>query len=77
MSGFDNLVFRIGNKETDSRKLGRWSIITIAGKNLFKTAIITFSSPARGNLTGSEYSWHLVYLSNKRDGIPEYIVCPL
>lgn len=43
----DDMVFRCGEQGNDSRGLGRWSYITLQGKNNLKTTIITCYCPVR------------------------------
>ena len=63
MAAFDDVVFKICEQGEDFRHLGRWSYITIAGKNNMKTTIFTCYCPNHGKSPGSTYSQHLVYMS--------------
>ena len=63
---FDELVPRICEQGEDFRRLGRWSYITIAGKNNIKTTIFTCYCPCFGKSPGSTYSQHLIYLAEHK-----------
>ena len=53
MVAFNDLVFRICDQGADSRKLGRWSFLTINGKNEIKTTFMTAYCPVISNSPGS------------------------
>ena len=76
MIGFDDLAFRISEQEEDDRGLGRWSIITITGKNGLKTTFITCYCPVVSASPGSAYAQQLVYMAEQKGCIPDNIVCP-
>ena len=76
MVGFDDFAFHITAQEEDDRLLGRWSIITITGKNQLTTTIITCYCPVVSESTGSAYAQQLTYMSENKDKIPESINCP-
>ena len=74
---FDDLVFRISQQSNDIRNLGRWSIVTIKGKNNLTTSVITCYCPVKNaSSPGSVYSQHLTYLAQHREEIPAHIQCP-
>ena len=75
MMAFDDLVFRISAQGTDSRGLGRWSYITITGKDSLSTTILTCCCPCCGTFPGSAYSQQLVYMAENKDNIPANITC--
>ena len=50
MVAFDDLVWRITDQGEDDRLLGRWSYITITGKNNLKTTIVTCYCPCKGRV---------------------------
>ena len=73
----DDMVFRCGEQGNDSRGLGRWSYITLQGKNNLKTTIITCYCPVRSTTCpGSAYSQQLLYMSRNSAEIPENCQCP-
>ena len=76
MIGYDDLAFRISNQEEDSRNLGRWSILTLTGKNGLKTTFITCYCPVVSGSTGSAYAQHLIYMAENKESVPDNIVCP-
>ena len=76
MVAFDDLVFNISDQGADSRKLGRWSYITITGKNEVKTTFITCYCPVISNSPGAVYSQHLIYMAENKNKIPDGIICP-
>ena len=74
---FDEMVFRISEQSSDARGLGRWSIITIQGKNQLHTTIINCYCPVRNaSCTGSTWSQHLVYMSQNQDSLPDQVKNP-
>ena len=73
---FDDLVFRISEQGCDTRKLGRWSYISVTGKNNLTTTFITCYCPVIGRNSGSVYSQHLTYMSQNSKEIPYGITCP-
>jgi len=75
MMAFGDLVFGISNQDSDFRKLGRWSTITITGKNMIKTTIFTCYCPCRGKSPGSTFSQHLVYMAEHKTELPD-TACP-
>ena len=54
----------------DNRKLGRWSFITIDGKNRVKTTFVTAYCPVISNSPGSCYSQQLLYMAEHLDEVP-------
>jgi hypothetical protein len=73
---FGDMVFRIYKQGQDFRNLGRWSFMTIQGKNNLLTTIITCYCPVLGTGALSAYSQHLLYMSSHREDIPDHIDCP-
>lgn len=72
----DDAVFSITNQGCDGRKLGRYSYVTITGKNELNTIFIICYCPVKGTLPGSVYAQHLVYMTNNNSSLPADIVCP-
>ena len=70
------LVYRISSQGSDPRRLGRWSNMTVTGKNELHTTIITCYCPAKGTCTGSAYVQHLKYMADHRNELPEDMDCP-
>ena len=70
-----DLTFRLSHQSADFRKLGRWSIVTITGKNNVNTTIITCYCPNRSASLGSAYSQHLLYMAKNKADIPD-VTCP-
>ena len=75
MIAFGDLVFRISHQNSDPRNLGRWSSITISGKNTVTTRIFTCYCPVRSSSLGSAYAQQLVYMAEHKNTIPE-TSCP-
>ena len=74
---FGDVVFRISDQGCDERKLGRWSHMTITGKNDLRTTIITGYTPCSNSQhSGSAYSQQLVYMASHPDEFPDDITCP-
>ena len=74
---FGDLVFRISGQGCDDRKLGRWSHMTITGKNDLTTTIITGYTPCSNSQhAGSAYSQQLIYMASNPDKFPSDITCP-
>ena len=76
MIAFNNLVHNTSGQGYDSRRLGRWSFISITGKNGFITTFITCYCPVISTSPGSAYSQHLVYMAENEGEIPSSIKCP-
>ena len=76
MVAFDELKFHITSQGADDRRLGRWSYMTITGKNAIKTTLITCYCPVISNSPGSAYSQHLIYMAEIANKLPEGITCP-
>ena len=76
MIGFDELAFRISMQEEDDRGLGRWSIITLTGKNGLKTTFLTCYCPVVSASPGSAYAQQLTYMAENKEKVPENIKCP-
>ena len=73
---FGDMVYRIFKQGQDDRNLGRWSYITIQGKNNLLTTIINCYCPVMGTGALSAYSQHLQYMSSYSENIPDTIKCP-
>ena len=76
MVSFNDIVFRISKQGADDRNLGRWSYVTITGKNAITSTIITCYCPVISSSPGSVYSQHLLYMSENKSKIPTNIICP-
>ena len=76
MIAFDDLVFSINKQGIDEQNLGRWSYITINGKNEVKTTFITSYCPVVSNSPGSAYAQILIYMAENKKDIPTGITCP-
>ena len=76
MVAFDDIAFHITSQSEDDRNLGRWSMITITGKNGLKTTIITCYCPVASISPGSAYAQHLNYIAENKNIIPDDINCP-
>ena len=74
----DMVVFRISKQGNDtSRNLGRWTWMTLAGKNDLKTTLINCYCPCQNSgQSGLAYSQHLVYMASNPDKFPDDITCP-
>ena len=70
------LVYKIGSQGVDPRNLGRWSYMTIDGKNDLSTTLITCYCPVKGTCTGSAYVQQLKYMADHRAELPEDMNCP-
>ena len=70
------LVYRVSSQGSDPRRLGRWSNMTVTGKNDLSTTIITCYCPVKGTCTGSAYVQHLKYMADHRNELPEDMECP-
>ena len=70
-----DLTFRLSHQSVDFRKLGRWSLVTLTGKNNVNTTIITCYCPNRSPSLGSAYSQHLLYMAKNKENIPA-VTCP-
>ena len=51
-----DVTFRISAQGADPRNLGRWSFITLTGKNSINTTIFTCYCPCRSTSIGSAYA---------------------
>ena len=69
------LTFRISFQGSDPRRLGRWSSITLTGKNDTNTTLITCYCPARSSSLGSTFVQQLVYMANNKAKLPA-VDCP-
>ena len=69
------LTFRISHQGDDPRQLGRWSTITITGKNEVNTTLLTCYCPVRSASLGSTFVQQLLYISNNKDILPD-VNCP-
>ena len=76
MIAFDDLVFNISDQGQDHRKLGRWSYITITGKNNLVTTFVTCYCPVLSHSPGSFYSQNLIYMAENHEVMPENITFP-
>ena len=76
MIAFDEVHFHVTEQGEDDRRLGRWSYMTITGKNAVKTTLVTCYCPVISSSPGSVYSQHLNYMSENANKIPEGIICP-
>ena len=76
MIAFDDLVFSMSDQGADCRNLGRWSFITIYGKNAVKTTFITCYCPVVSSSPGSFYSQNLTYMAEHKNKYPGNITCP-
>ena len=70
-----DIRFGILSQGEDDRKLGRWSYITLTGKNNVITTIFTCYCPCRSSSVGSAYVQQLLYMSMYKEQIPD-IKCP-
>ena len=74
---FGDMVFRISKQGNDIRNLGRWTCITLAGKNGLQTTLINCYCPCQNSgQSGSAYSQQLVYMASNPDKFPDDITCP-
>ena len=71
-----DLVFRVSSQGQDSRHLGRWSHMTIRGKNNLHTTFVTCYTPVFGSGAQSSYAQQLAYMAQHPDKIPDAITCP-
>ena len=76
MIAFDDIVFNISDQGQDHRKLGRWSFVTITGKNNLVTTFVTCYCPVLSHSPGSFYSQNLIYMAENHADMPENITCP-
>ena len=76
MVSFNDLVPRISKQGSDERKLGRWSYVTLTGKNAIKSTFITCYCPVISSSPGSTYSQHLLYMSENKNILHVNISCP-
>ena len=74
MIAFNEVVFHISDQGQDYRKLGRWSFLTLTGKNELKTTIFTCYCPTRNSLPGSVFSQHLTYMAEHNNDMKT--LCP-
>ena len=72
---FGELTFRISFQSCDPRGLGRWSTLTLTGKQDVHTTIITCYCPTRSKSLGSTFVQQLIYMANNKDILPE-VDCP-
>ena len=72
---FGELTFRISFQSYDPRGLGRWSILTLTGKQNVNTTIITCYCPTRSKSLGSTFVQQLIYMANNKDELPN-VDCP-
>ena len=70
-----DVTFRISAQGADSRNLGRWSYITLTGKNSVTTTIFTCYCPCRSTSIGSVFAQQLLYISMNKQTLPK-IDCP-
>lgn len=75
MLTFGDITFRISFQGCDNRRLGRWSIVTLTGKNDINTTIFTCYCPSRSTSIGSTYAQQLLYIANNKDSLPD-VSCP-
>ena len=75
MMTFGELTFRISYEGCDQRRLGRWSTVTLTGKNDINTTILTCYCPSRSTSIGSSYAQQLLYIANNKDNLPD-VNCP-
>ena len=73
---FGEMVHRVSGQGQDARNLGRWSLMTIRGKNDLQTTFVTCYCPVFGRGALSSYSQQLKYMSDNPDLIPDGIECP-
>ena len=76
MVGFDDLAFHISAQTEDSRNLGRWSLITITGKNRLKNTFISRYCHVFSDLPRSSYAQQLTYIAEHEKKNPDNIVGP-
>ena len=69
------LTFRISSQGGDHRRLGRWSSVTLTGKNEVNTTILTCYCPSRSSSLGSTFVQQLLFMANNKDSIPD-VDCP-
>ena len=72
---FNDVLFRITDQGEDKRKLGRWSNITLTGKNDLKTTIYTCYCPCKSSSVGSAYAQQLLYISEHKAQLQD-VTCP-
>ena len=72
---FGESTFRISHQSCDSRGLGRWSTITLTGKQNVHTTIFTCYCPTRSKSLGSTFVQQLIYMANNKDVLPD-VNCP-
>ena len=72
---FNDVLFRITDQGKDKRKLGRWSNITLTGKNDLKTTIYTCYCPCKSSSVGSAYAQQLLYISEHKAQLQD-VTCP-
>ena len=65
-----DVTFRISDQGTDFRNLGRWSYITLTGKNDVNTTIFTCYCPCRKTCAGSAFVQHLLYMARNKSALP-------
>ena len=70
-----DITFRLSKQAQDPRHLGRWSMVTLTGKNDINTTIITCYCPNRSKELGSAYVQQLLYMANNKAALPD-IDCP-
>ena len=70
-----DVSFRISDQGEDSRNLGRWSYITLTGKNNATTTIFTCYCPCRSPGTGSAFVQQMLYMAIHKETLPDFD-CP-
>ena len=71
----NDVIFRITDQGEDDKKLGRWSYITLTGRNEMKTTIYTCYCPCKSSSIGSAYAQQLLYMS-ENDCATQNVTCP-
>jgi hypothetical protein len=70
-----DVSFRISDQGEDSRNLGRWSYITLTGKNNTTTTIFTYNCPYCSPGTGSSFVQQMLYMVIHKETLPDFD-CP-
>ena len=66
-----DITFRISFQGSDPRKLGRWSTITLTGKNDVNTTIVTCYCHVRSTKLGSTFVQQLLFMANDKGTLPD------
>ena len=76
MVAFDDSDCHVTKKSEDIRGIRRWGSFTITRKKSLKTTMLNCYCPVVSDSPGSDYSQQLIYMSKKKDKIPNDILCP-